>query len=252
MRSRGNGLWLGWSGLILALVLIAGGGRAENPTGSAAEPGLVPAGSAEAVAGSATLRDALAADVSSEAGADPVVDYEAAARKKEEAFKDRLKKDPRDFEAAYGLGNLYYDLGKRDEAEASYRKALEIKPDHLAALVNLGVVLNEGNKSASALEMFDAALKIAPNDILALCNKGQALYALKRYDEAVDLYQKAITIDSKSQMAHYWLGVAFADAGIYREAMREWELAMAADSTSETAMTARDGINVLKQMVGER
>jgi Tfp pilus assembly protein PilF len=77
---------------------------------------------------------------------------------KEEELKEKLAKNPRDYETAYALANLYYDEGKRTEAEETYRKALNAKPDHVPSLVNLGVVLNEAGKSEEAITQFDKAL----------------------------------------------------------------------------------------------
>ncbi len=170
---------------------------------------------------------------------------------KERGLKAKLAQDATDYQAAEDLGNLYYDQGKREDAEASYRQAIKIKPDFVPALVNLGVVLNEGAKSDDAVKYFDQALALKPNDITALCNKGQALYALRKYAEAVGLYLQAIKDDDKSQLAHYWLGVAFADAGIYREAILEWQKVVAIDPKTDNASTAKEGIDVLQQLLKE-
>ncbi|MBK8230018.1 MAG: tetratricopeptide repeat protein [Candidatus Eisenbacteria bacterium] len=172
-----------------------------------------------------------------------------ALEAREKELKAKIDKNGRDFEAAYELGNLYYDQGRRTEAEESYRRVLKIQADHVPARVNLGVVLNEAGKSEEALVEFDAALKLAPEDVNALCNKGQALYALQRYNEAIDHYRRSIQIDPKSQLAHYLLGIAFADAGIYREAIRDWQKVVSIDPNTDAARTASEGIKVLQDML---
>ena len=167
----------------------------------------------------------------------------------ERETRDRLKETPNDSELHYQLGNALYDQGRRDEAAASYQKAIEIKPDYVKALVNLGVVLNESSKSEEALVSFEEAQALAPSDITVLCNKGQALYALQRYSEAIGLYQKSMELEPDTQLPYYLLGVAFADAGIYREAIREWEKVVALDPTTEAGETAAESIKVLRDLL---
>jgi tetratricopeptide (TPR) repeat protein len=161
----------------------------------------------------------------------------------------QLEKTPADPELHFKLGNALYDQGRRDEAQASFEKALALKPDFLKAVVNLGVVLNESGKSEEALKYFETALALSPKDVTVLCNKGQALYALRKYQQAVDLYRQSIDIDPKAQLPHYLLGVAFADAGIYREAIVEWNKVVQLDPSSDAATTAQEGIKVLRTLL---
>jgi cytochrome c-type biogenesis protein CcmH/NrfG len=170
----------------------------------------------------------------------------------EREVRDKLKESPNDPELHYQLGNALYDQGRREEAAASYEKAIKIKPDYVKALVNLGVVLNESSKSEEALVSFDKAEELAPKDVTVLCNKGQALYALQRYPEGIALYQKAMGLEPENQLPYYLLGVAFADAGIYREAIREWEKVVALDPKSEAGETASESIKVLRELVPKR
>ncbi len=53
----------------------------------------------------------------------------------------------------YNLGNLLKELGKSQDAELSYRKAIEIKPDYADAHYNLGKILRDlGQLKEAALE----------------------------------------------------------------------------------------------------
>jgi tetratricopeptide (TPR) repeat protein len=235
MTSRGRGILVGVGVVVLLGVM---GWCASVRAQSAADQGkqAEPAPTNAAVSASGTVGGVVA-----------VADFETRERE----LKGKLAANPQDVETAYALGNLYYDQGKRQEAEDAYNRALKIKSDYVPALVNLGVVLNESGKSTEALVQYDKALAIKPDDVIALCNKGQALYALKRFAEAVGLYEKAITIDPKSQMAHYWLGVSFADASIYKEAITEWQKVVDIDPQSDTAGMAKDGISVIQKLLDE-
>jgi tetratricopeptide (TPR) repeat protein len=167
----------------------------------------------------------------------------------EQEARETLKESPNDPQLHYQLGNALYDQGRREEAAASYERAIEIKPDFVKALVNLGVVLNESSKSEEAIKYFNKAEAIAPKDVTVLCNKGLALYALQRYPEAIALYQKSMKLEPNNQLPYYLLGVAFADAGIYREAIREWEKVVAIDPTTESGESAAESIRVLRELL---
>lgn len=167
----------------------------------------------------------------------------------ENELRTQLDKTPADPDLLFQLGNALYDQGRRQEAQATFEKALALKPDFVKAMVNLGVVLNESGKSEEALKYFESALAYSPKDLTILCNKGQALYAMGKYSQATDLYRQGIQIDPNSQLPHYLLGVAFADAGIYREAIVEWEKVVQIDPKTEAATTASEGIKVLRTLL---
>src|SRR3990172_6464911 len=48
----------------------------------------------------------------------------------EAQYKDAIAKDPKNYEAIVGLGNLYFDAGKQEKAIVMYQKALKINPNH--------------------------------------------------------------------------------------------------------------------------
>ena len=48
------------------------------------------------------------------------------------ASQKSVELNPQDAEAYYNLGIVMQDLGKLDEAEANYKKAIALKPDHKA------------------------------------------------------------------------------------------------------------------------
>jgi len=66
--------------------------------------------------------------------------------------------DPRNFDAALGLGATLARLGAREEAAAAYRDALAIHPDDSEALRGLGNVLILLNQPAAAAQQFNRAL----------------------------------------------------------------------------------------------
>lgn len=61
----------------------------------------------------------------------------------------------------YRLGNLYYDAGKLDHAEYTYRKVLTLDALHINAHHNLGVVYRQQGRIAESIKMRRLANKLA-------------------------------------------------------------------------------------------
>ncbi len=64
------------------------------------------------------------------------------------------------------LGNILKDLGKLQEAEVSYRKAIELNPDFADAHSNLGNVLRDLGKLQEARLCSEKIMSIRPWSIL--------------------------------------------------------------------------------------
>ena len=70
---------------------------------------------------------------------------------------------PLDAEAHYNLGNTLMDLGRLDEAEAIYRRALRIKPDFVEAHNNLGITLKDLGRLDEAEASSAELIRIKPD-----------------------------------------------------------------------------------------
>ena len=111
-------------------------------------------------------------------------------------FIDQGFKDHRVFS---NYGEILQGLGKTQESEMLYRKALEIKPDFAEALHNLGIILKDiGNlkESESCLRKADY---ISPNNIDSKLNLGIILHQNGNSKEALEIFLKGIKIDPKNQ-----------------------------------------------------
>ncbi len=96
-------------------------------------------------------------------------------------------------QAHNNLGNTLKELGRLDEAEASYRQAIALKSDFAEAHYNLGVTLKE----------------------------------LGRLDEAEGSYRQAIALKFDFAEAHYNLGNTFKELGGLEEAEASYRQAIA-------------------------
>ena len=100
------------------------------------------------------------------------------------ASQKSVELDPQDAEAYYNLGIVMQELGRLDEAEAIYKKAITLKPDHKTHN-NLGIVMQELGRLDEAEASYKKAIKLKPDFIQAIKNRWLLLFSQKRFDEAL-------------------------------------------------------------------
>ncbi len=93
-------------------------------------------------------------------------------------------------------------LGRRDEAADSYRRALAENPLLAAAHVNLGNLLYQQSENEQAITCYREAISIDPNIANAHNNLGTVLLAAGHRDEAKESYQAALRIDPENSNAY--------------------------------------------------
>ena len=100
------------------------------------------------------------------------------------ASQKSVQFDPQDAEAHYNLGIVMQELGRLDEAEAIYKKAITLKPDH-KAYNNLGIVMQELGRLDEAEASYKKAITLKPDFIQAIKNRWLLLFSQKRFEEAL-------------------------------------------------------------------
>ena len=110
-------------------------------------------------------------------------------------------------ETYHNLGYACYRLGRKGEAEAFYRRALECDPSLAQTHNNLGALLADTGRSAEASEHFHQALAIDPNSSFALFCLGSIVERAGGMDEAaVQFLERAIAINPNDANASTMLG----------------------------------------------
>ncbi len=143
------------------------------------------------------------------------------------ALQNATKFLPNDADAHSNLGNVLGDLGRLDEAEACYRRALRIDPHNANVLSNLGITLGDLGRLDEAEACYRRALKIKPAIAEVHINLGKILGDSGRLAEAEACYRRALKINSGIAEAHGNLGNIFRKLGrldeaeaCYRQAVR--------------------------------
>ncbi|MDD5335612.1 MAG: tetratricopeptide repeat protein [Rhodoferax sp.] len=124
------------------------------------------------------------------------------------------------------LGCALRELGRLDDALASYRRALTIKRNHREALIGLGDVQRDLGNAKDAQASYRRALAINPNHAEAHNNLGNALRDLGHLDDAVASYRRALSIKSDYVEAHSNLGTALRELGQLADAVSSHERAL--------------------------
>lgn len=120
-----------------------------------------------------------------------------------------------DFEDTLVLNNYaltLVELGRFEEAETQYQRAIERGTDDVKAHVNYANLLARHlNRHAEAAEHYQRAIDLEPEDVAPHVNYGILLDdALERPSEAAAQYQRALELDPDDAQTHYRYAVLLA------------------------------------------
>ena len=159
-------------------------------------------------------------------------------------FDQVLRVQPQLYQTWCNRGNVLDDLGRAEEAVASYDRALHIYPDYETARLNRGVVqqkmanaafnqgvvLDNNKELAAALVCYERALALNPSHCEANLNAALVLKDLGRFEEAAMRLMASETLEAGfvhglNQAADIW-GVQL---GRHDEALACYQRSLAID-----------------------
>jgi len=114
------------------------------------------------------------------------------------------------------MGDLYVEMGRLDEAERSYRLALEASSEEesLARVhYGLGTVALERGEYSQAREAFELALDGAQDFFDARLGLGKSLYYLGQYEEAIEVLELGQLQAPRSLSLLEYLGWSYEAVG---------------------------------------
>lgn len=126
-----------------------------------------------------------------------------------------------------------------EQAEKSYRKAIELDPSLANALTNLGNLLFRKGELVEAEQYYARALQIDADQPEAFYNLGFLLYERGDLAGAVLNFRRALRTDSAFADAHFNLAMALTDLNKRDEARGHWETYLKLDPDSPWADVAR-------------
>ncbi len=151
----------------------------------------------------------------------------------------RIAPGPRDAGEWFEQGLKQEKEGFLQEAERSYRQALQLGGPDTRVCCCLANVLRAIGQREVAVERYRQRIEIDPQFIEAWNNLGVLLSELERYEEACDAFRKVLAIDADHARARYNLADALDDMGRSKEAADHWRAYLRYDASSQWASHAK-------------
>jgi tetratricopeptide (TPR) repeat protein len=111
--------------------------------------------------------------------------------------------------AHFHKGNIWMNLERYSDAEASFLEAVGLNKKNPNYLVGLGASLELQQKPEKAIQHFRKALKLNPAQDDAYFGIGSCLLAMKKLSESIHFFKKSLQYDPENPGA--WLSIALAE-----------------------------------------
>lgn len=146
--------------------------------------------------------------------------YEMAA-----ACYGRARKLDRDsFRWPYYLGLAEAASGKKLQAAASFKEALQVDSNYLPARLKLAEVLMEIGDREASQTLFQKTVEQHPDSALAYYGLGRIQAAKGQLSQAIQNLKEACDLFPNFGVAHYALGMLYRDLGELQKAQEEMAL----------------------------
>jgi tetratricopeptide (TPR) repeat protein len=160
-----------------------------------------------------------------------------SSQRAREDFKRNLEAatlNPADASAHYNLGLIYQQRGQREEAKASFRRAIEIDPDETDAHYQLGRIAREEGRLAEAIGHFDAVVSRFPEHSLneAWREIGWTYFQAGQYEDARVAFERFIEKRPSDAEGRFRYGLTLHQLGRSDEAATEMQACIDAVRTS--------------------
>jgi len=173
----------------------------------------------------------------------------------QEAYEGVLKLRARDERGAYGLGNVFSDERRWDDAERAYRDAVEWSPKNVDALVALSVVLvqpvsgaNNAKRFADAQGFAQRAVVLDPKNAVAWDRLGVTLQSRELFTaETEHAYRRAVELDPQFAVAYAHLGRVLRRLGKESEAAPLYDRATELAKEPGTLVLIADSLQAEQQ-----
>ncbi|WP_293339151.1 tetratricopeptide repeat protein [Microcoleus sp. CAWBG58] len=127
----------------------------------------------------------------------------------------------------FNLGNRLFTQGKRDEAIASYEKAIAIKPDWAEAYGNIASARSQQGNFDAAIIAYQQAVALKPELEVLHFNLANSFMQQYNYEAAIANYQNTLKIKPDWPEVHANIGSCLSMQGKLEEALTSYQQALA-------------------------
>lgn len=151
------------------------------------------------------------------------------------AFRKALQLNPSNGTAYYNLGLLLHEAGDLVEADTAYRMALALRPDHAAAWNNLGVLMHEQGRMLDAEAALRLALQQEPEFPDGLFNLARLFWHTDRAAAAEETIRQLLANTPDHGGAYRVLGDSLQTQGRLAEAVEAYRQCIALEPDTVAA-----------------
>jgi tetratricopeptide (TPR) repeat protein len=129
-------------------------------------------------------------------------------------------------------GIAHQQAGRKKEAEACYRQALEAEPHCPQVLLLLGLLAQQTGRNAESIRLMEQALALNPNDPDTLNSLAESYLAEKQFEAARRCVERVAELLPQSGEAHHRLGKVQERTGEWDAALECYQRAVALEPDS--------------------
>lgn len=152
--------------------------------------------------------------------------YSGDIEKAEKLFLEIIEENSEHYPARIGLGTLYLQENRIDDAVSQLEAATRINPDHPSAFVNLAVAFIHKGDFDAAVNECEEALFIDPKHTPAYKNLSWAYLEMGEYKRCIFVAKKLLELEPESGLAHNNIAVAYFYEKEYDKALAHVREAM--------------------------
>jgi serine/threonine-protein kinase len=145
-----------------------------------------------------------------------------------------LDRDPVNAEACRELANALVAAGKPDEAEATYRRAIQYRANFWLGYNDLAIFFNDRGRYEEAEQALHKAATLTPDNYMVFRNLGGVQMARGEWAEAESSFRKAIELRPRGSV-YSNLGTLYIYTGRYADAVPVLEKAAALSGSDRHA-----------------
>src|SRR5260370_424713 len=129
------------------------------------------------------------------------------------------------FDAYLGLASTYEQMGRLQDAEQTYQRAIELRPHYWAGYSWLGHFYASHGRYQEAVEQFSHAAAVSPDNSSIYHSLGGLYIFMGRYQDAVGALQRALSLRPSFE-AYANLGQAYMRLRRFDDAIAAYQQAL--------------------------